>query len=87
MDFAYDGETPAKLFELNYDTPTSLYEAAVFQWIWLKDCIEAGRLPPATDQFNSLQEKLQLALSMLVPKIDGRMHFASVRDPSKIVPP
>ncbi len=26
MDFAYDGETPAKLFELNYDTPTSLYE-------------------------------------------------------------
>jgi glutathionylspermidine synthase len=80
MDLAYDGETPAKLFELNYDTPTSLYEAAVFQWIWLKDCIEAGRLPPDADQFNSLQEKLLLALSLLVPKIHGHMHFASVRD-------
>ena len=80
MDFAYDGENPAKLFEMNYDTPTSLYEAAVFQWIWLKDCIEAGRLPAATDQFNSLQEKLLLALGMLAPKIHARMHFASVRD-------
>ncbi len=80
MDFAYDGETAAKLFELNYDTPTSLYEAAVFQWIWLKECIEAGRLPPGADQFNSLQDKLQLALSLLVPQIHGRMHFASVRE-------
>jgi glutathionylspermidine synthase len=80
MDLAYDGAGPAKLFELNYDTPTSLYEAAVFQWIWLKDCIEAGRLPSDADQFNSLQEKLLLALSMLVPKIHGRMHFASVRE-------
>jgi glutathionylspermidine synthase len=80
MDFAYDGATAAKLFELNYDTPTSLYEAAVFQWIWLKDCIEAGRLPPNADQFNSLQEKLQLALSLLAPKIHGRMHFACVRE-------
>jgi len=80
MDLAFDGEGPAKLFELNYDTPTSLYEAAVFQWIWLKDCIEAGRLPPNADQFNSLQEKLLLALSLIGAKIDGRMHFASVRE-------
>jgi glutathionylspermidine synthase len=79
MDFAYDGEHPARLFELNYDTPTSLYEAAVFQWIWLQDCIAAGLLPPGTDQFNSLQEKLLLALSLLAPKVHGRMHFASVR--------
>ena len=27
MDLAYDGRGPAKLYELNYDTPTSLYEA------------------------------------------------------------
>jgi glutathionylspermidine synthase len=80
MDFAYDGKNPAKLFELNYDTPTSLYEAAVFQWIWLKDCIAAGQLPSHADQFNSLQDKLLLALRMLVPKIRDRMHFASVRD-------
>jgi len=79
MDLAYDGAGPAKLFELNYDTPTSLYEAAVFQWIWLQDCIAAGRLPPDTDQFNSLQEKLLSAFSMLVASVNGRMHFASVR--------
>jgi glutathionylspermidine synthase len=80
MDLAYDGVNPAKLYELNYDTPTSLYEAAVFQWIWLKDCIEAGRLPPAADQFNSLQEKLLLAFALIAPKTAGQMHFASVRD-------
>lgn len=80
MDLAYDGDNPAKLYELNYDTPTSLYEAAVFQWIWLKDCIEAGRLPPDADQFNSLQEKLLRALSLLAARIRGPMHFASVRE-------
>jgi glutathionylspermidine synthase len=79
MDFAYDGETPAKLFELNYDTPTSLYEAAVFQWIWLQECLQAGRLPADSDQFNSLQEKLLTAFSTLGSKIPHQMHFASVR--------
>lgn len=80
MDFAYDGDTAAKLFELNYDTPTSLYEAAVFQWIWLKECIEQGWLPAQADQFNSLQEKLLLALTLFAPHLQGGMHFASVRD-------
>jgi len=80
MDFAYNGTGPAKLYELNYDTPTSLYEASVFQWVWLQECIEQGHLPAATDQFNSLQEKLLGAFSTLRPKIGGLMHFASVRD-------
>lgn len=80
MDFAYDGRGHAKLYELNYDTPTSLYEAAVFQWVWLQECIEQGRLPTGTDQFNSLQEKLLWAFASLAPKIGGLMHFASVRD-------
>src|ERR1051325_5836585 len=31
FDFAYDGEGPAKLFEYNADTPTSIYESAAFQ--------------------------------------------------------
>ena len=79
MDLAYDGHGPAKLFELNYDTPTSLYEAAVFQWVWLQQCIERGALPSGTDQFNSLQEKLLGALGMLAPHVRGIMHFASVR--------
>ncbi|MFP3561868.1 glutathionylspermidine synthase family protein [Paraburkholderia sp. SIMBA_049] len=28
FDFSYDGHGTAKLIEANYDTPTSLYEAA-----------------------------------------------------------
>jgi glutathionylspermidine synthase len=92
MDFAYAGAGPAngtrpadrtgpaKLYELNYDTPTSLYEAGVFQWIWLQECLEQGRLPKDTDQFNSLQEKLLAAFAAIAPGIDRLMHFASVRD-------
>ena len=79
MDFAYDGSGPAKLYELNYDTPTSLYEAAVFQWVWLEQMIEHGALPRGTDQFNSLQEKLLLAFAALAPNVGDMMHFASVR--------
>lgn len=79
MDFAYDGGGAAKLYELNYDTPTSLYEAAVFQWVWLEQAIERGALPRGTDQFNSLQEKLLLAFAALAPNVGGTMHFASVR--------
>src|SRR5690606_36585 len=35
MDFSYNGTGPAKLLELNYDTPTSLFETGFFQWVWL----------------------------------------------------
>ncbi len=58
MDFAYDGEGPAKLLEYNADTPTTLYETSGFQWHWLEDMIEAGRLPEGADQFNGLHEAL-----------------------------
>ena len=80
MDFGYDGTGPAKLYELNYDTPTSLYEAAAFQWLWLQECIEQGRFARGTDQFNSLQEKLSEAFRAIAPNIGGLMHFSSVRD-------
>ena len=58
MDFCYSGQGPAKLFELNYDTPTSLYEAGYFQWLWLEQQRERGALPPAADQYNLIQERL-----------------------------
>ncbi|ACY57481.1 hypothetical protein YPD4_0572 [Yersinia pestis D106004] len=58
LDLAYDGKNPAKLLENNADTPTSLYEAAFFQWLWLEDQISAGNLSTDSDQYNSLQEKL-----------------------------
>lgn len=58
MDLSYDGQGPAKLYELNYDTPTSLYEASFFQWMWLEEQIGRRELPPHADQFNRLQEDL-----------------------------
>ena len=58
FDFSYDGHGPAKLIEANYDTPTSLYEAAAFQLIWLEQQIERGVLPAHASQFNTLAEDL-----------------------------
>lgn len=80
VDLAYDGKGPAKLYELNYDTPTSLYEAAFFQWQWLEDMQRSGRLSMQTDQFNSIHEALIQAFSALAPLLPAPMYFAAVRD-------
>lgn len=80
MDFAYDGTGPAKLYELNYDTPTSLYESAFFQWVWLEQCLEQGLLPAGADQFNSIQEALIGVFEHLRPQLPGPLYFSCVRD-------
>ncbi|KJY86164.1 glutathionylspermidine synthase family protein [Pseudoalteromonas piscicida] len=58
FDFSYDGKSPAKLLEANYDTPTSLFETGYWQWLWLEEQVRAGKLPRNADQFNGLQEAL-----------------------------
>jgi glutathionylspermidine synthase len=58
IDLRFDGAGPAKLLEYNADTPTSLFEAAVFQWTWLEQAIERQIVPKRADQFNSLHERL-----------------------------
>jgi glutathionylspermidine synthase len=58
LDLSFDGHGPAKLLEYNADTPTSIFEAAVFQWTWLEQGIERHILPVYADQFNSLHERL-----------------------------
>ncbi|KZN37557.1 glutathionylspermidine synthase family protein [Pseudoalteromonas luteoviolacea] len=58
FDLSYDGNHNAKLLEANYDTPTSLFETAYWQWLWLEQQVNAGLLPRQSDQFNSLQEQL-----------------------------
>ncbi|AOM42264.1 glutathionylspermidine synthase family protein [Xenorhabdus hominickii] len=81
LDFAYDGKNPPKLLENNADTPTSLYESAFFQWIWLEDQINAGNLPSNADQFNSLQEKLIERFVQLREKHGfGLLHMACCQD-------
>lgn len=81
LDLVYDGSGPAKLLENNADTPTSLYEAAFFQWIWLEDQINAGRLPATADQYNSLQERLIERFEELRTRhgVDF-LHFSCCRD-------
>lgn len=81
FDFAYDGTGPAKLFEYNADTPTSIYESAAFQWVWLEDLIAAGALPSDADQFNSLHEKLGARFQAIFPG-GGFVHFAA--DPDSV---
>lgn len=76
MDFAYDGAGPPKLYEYNADTPTALYEASIFQWVWLEQQLERGQLPAGADQFNSLHEALLEALPNL--GIGPFLHLASV---------
>lgn len=81
LDLAWDGHGDAKLLENNADTPTSLYEAAFFQWIWLEDQLNAGHLPQGSDQFNSLQEKLIARFATLHQQYGFNwLHFACCRD-------
>lgn len=78
MDFRYDGTGPAKLLEFNADTPTSVYEAAYFQWGWLEDCIANGNIPKDSDQYNSIHEHLIDAFAKL--PVSGPLHLASCKD-------
>jgi glutathionylspermidine synthase len=54
FDLSWNGDlsSPPRMLEYNADTPTSLLEAAVIQWFWLKE------IHPREDQFNSIHEKL-----------------------------
>jgi glutathionylspermidine synthase len=58
LDLSFDGRSPARLLEYNADTPTSIFEAAVFQWTWLEQAIERHIIPARADQFNSIHERL-----------------------------
>src|SRR6202047_3581510 len=58
LDLSFDGRGPAKLLEYNADTPTSIFEAAVFQWTWLEQAIERRVISGHADQFNSIHERL-----------------------------
>jgi glutathionylspermidine synthase len=78
LDLAYTGDAPAKLLEYNADTPTSLYEAAVFQWYWLEEQKAAGHLPESADQWNRLHEALIERLRTLDPTLI--LHLTGLTD-------
>jgi glutathionylspermidine synthase len=58
LDLKYDGHGPAKLLEYNADTPTSIFESAVFQWTWLDQALERRLIASVADQYNSIHERL-----------------------------
>ena len=74
MDLSYDGVSPAKLLEYNADTPTALYETAVFQWEWLEQSIETGLIPERCDQLNDLHESIVQAFPHL--NVADLSHFS-----------
>lgn len=73
FDLSYDGHGPAKMLEINSDTPTAVYEAAAFQWQWLEDAMRFGLIPQGSDQLNSMEEKMVDAFRAMGVR---RMHFA-----------
>jgi glutathionylspermidine synthase len=58
LDLSFGGSGPARLLEYNADTPTSIFEAAVFQWSWLEQAMARSMIPKRADQFNSIHERL-----------------------------
>jgi glutathionylspermidine synthase len=73
------GEAP-KLLEYNADTPTSLLEAAVVQWHWLKD-MPASLVSDKPDQFNSIHEKLIAKWKDIDPYLSKPIYFAALETP------
>lgn len=81
LDFAYSGTGPAKLYENNADTPTSLFETAFWQWFWLEDTVKQGKVSRHADQFNLLQDLLIERLAQLSKRQPGQtLHFSCCKD-------
>jgi glutathionylspermidine synthase len=73
FDLAYD-DNQLKLLEFNADTPTSLLEASVVQWYWLRD------FDNNLDQFNSIHEQLIEQLKYFTKRGIHKLHFAAVSE-------
>jgi glutathionylspermidine synthase len=78
FDLSYNGEGPAKLLEYNADTPTSVFETGVFQWLWLEDAKARQIAPKDADQFNSLHERLIEGWKEIGES--GHLHLAGALD-------
>ena len=70
---------PPKLLEYNADTPTSLLEAAVIQWNWLK-AMPHSLVSSKPDQFNSIHEKLIAKWQDVDPYLSKPVYFAALEN-------
>jgi glutathionylspermidine synthase len=75
-DISWNGDinTPPKMLEFNADTPTSLFEASVIQWFWLKEFNEQY------DQFNSIHEKIISSWKKIKPELKNKALYFSCLD-------
>jgi glutathionylspermidine synthase len=81
FDFAFDTNGIPKMLEFNADTPTSLLEASVVQWVWMEEY--AKRSGQTIDQFNSIHEKLIDTLKDVGSKLLGpneTFYFSAVSE-------
>jgi glutathionylspermidine synthase len=76
---AQSGSAP-KLLEYNADTPTSLLEAAVIQWNWLK-AMPTDLVSAKPDQFNSIHEKLIAKWKDVDSYLSKPIYFAALDNP------
>ncbi|MET3732079.1 glutathionylspermidine synthase family protein [Moheibacter stercoris] len=76
FDFALDERNQLKLLEFNADTPTSLFECGVVQWLWMENYFGDSK-----DQFNSVHDKLIETWRELKPHLKGQtLHFTCVKE-------
>lgn len=77
FDFAYDErKKQLKVLEFNADTPTSLYETGVVQWMWMENYFGT-----AVDQFNSVHDRLIQSWKDIHPYLKGNvLHFSCMRE-------
>ncbi|MEI8611786.1 glutathionylspermidine synthase family protein [Enterovibrio sp. Hal110] len=81
LDLAYNGQGHAKLYENNADTPTSVFETGFWQWVWLEDMVNNGKVRRDADQFNLLQDLLINRFRTLGRKYQGKtLHFSCCHD-------
>ena len=86
FDFSWAGERSGyapKLLEYNADTPTSLLEAAVIQWDWLKEVTPNLKHPlhgGDPDQFNSIHDRLIAKWKDLLPYLEQPVYFCGLDD-------
>lgn len=76
FDFSYANGS-LKLLEMNFDTAISLYEASVFQQLWLEDLRQAGDLPQDCEQFTRIHEYLLDCFEVQRGSTET-FHFASI---------
>lgn len=81
LDLAYNGCGNAKLYENNADTPTSVFETGFWQWIWLEEMVNTGKIRRDADQFNLLQELLINRFKEMARRSHGKtLHFACCKN-------